>query len=155
MKFTEFVTSCDLGSGQYAEMNLTTGCLRFFTIKDYTDSLLSAEAWENLYAFLQEFINNVSDAQTSNNKGNNMTVKEKILQANENIKATAQLFSDVYNEIKVELDPGLIENSNMALGELIKCIKHLALIQGDITGHELMPPSEMAPSEAKPNDAIN
>lgn len=84
-----------------------------------------------------------------------MSVKDKILKANENIKDTAKLFAEIYAEIPVELDPGLIENSNLALGELIKCIKHLALMQGDITGRELMPPELLATKPAEDSEAIN
>ena len=79
-----------------------------------------------------------------------MTVKSKILDANENLKSIAKQLSEVYAEIEVEIDPALVENSNIALGELMKCIKHLALLQGEITGHELMPPE---PAVGK--DAVN
>ena len=52
-----------------------------------------------------------------------MTVKKLILEANEHIKDTAQLLKRIYDEIGVEYDPALIENSNIALGELVKGIK--------------------------------
>lgn len=88
-----------------------------------------------------------------------MTVKAKILEANEYIKETAKLFAAIYAEIPVELDPALIENSNLAFGEMIKCIKHLALIQGNITGNELMPPELKAPvvkgETEQPKDSFN
>ena len=76
-----------------------------------------------------------------------MTVKKLILEANEHIKDTAQLLKRIYDEIGVEYDPALIENSNIALGELVKGIKYLALLQGDITGNELLP--------RDPNPAMN
>lgn len=63
--------------------------------------------------------------------------KKIILEANESIKNAAHCFDLLYNEMT--LHPDLVTNVNMALGELIKCIKHVALIQGDITGKELMP----------------
>ena len=68
-----------------------------------------------------------------------MTVKDMILEANEHIKSTARILKDVYENIGREFDPALIENSNVALGELIKGIKYLALLHGDITGNELLP----------------
>jgi hypothetical protein len=76
--------------------------------------------------------------------------KKIILEANENIKAAAQCFELLYKEM--ELHPDLVTNVNMALGELIKCIKHSALVQGDITGKELMPIEslEKAAIAAKP-----
>ena len=67
-----------------------------------------------------------------------MTLKEIILKANEDIKSACKGFEAIYKEM--ELDPMLMENSNIAFGEIVKCIKHIALIQGDITGKELMPP---------------
>jgi len=81
-----------------------------------------------------------------------MTVKQMILQANENIKETAKILATIYHDIEFELDPSLIENSNMALGELIKCIKHLALINGNITGDELMPREGRSPKPEMTND---
>lgn len=65
-----------------------------------------------------------------------MTVKDIILDANQNIKNAVKNFEQLFE--KITLDPALVENSNLAFGELMKCIKHLALIQGDITGKELM-----------------
>lgn len=73
-------------------------------------------------------------------KDNKMTDKAKklILEANDHMKAAAKNFEELYTEI--ELHPDLIQNANIAFGELVKCIKHVSLIQGDITGKELMTP---------------
>jgi hypothetical protein len=74
-------------------------------------------------------------------------VKAKILAANECLKSIAILFSEIYPGMPIAVDPALIENTNLALGELMKCIKHLALSQGDITGKELMPPEIFEPTK--------
>lgn len=64
--------------------------------------------------------------------------KNMILEANENIKNAAKLFQILMKEI--EFHPDLIANANMAFSEIVKCIKHMALVQGEITGKELMGP---------------
>lgn len=76
--------------------------------------------------------------------------KKLILDAFHHIKSASVHFAEIVEVIE-GLDPALIENSNIAFGELIKCIKHLALIQGDITGKELMSPEEMKTNLASPD----
>jgi hypothetical protein len=71
-----------------------------------------------------------------------MTRKETILKANEHIKEASKLFVQLFEdfkEAKIDLDPAFGENSNMAFIALLNCVKHIALINGDITGSELMP----------------
>ena len=72
-----------------------------------------------------------------------MTRKEMILEANNHLKDASNLFVKIFEEFKtanIELDPAFGDNSNMAFVALLNCIKHVALINGDITGAELMPP---------------
>lgn len=74
-----------------------------------------------------------------------MTRKEIILKANEHLKEASNLFVKLFEEFeeaKIELDPAFFENTNMAFIALMNCIKHVALINGDITGHELLPPEK-------------
>lgn len=85
----------------------------------------------------------------TNEKDNRMLdVKNIILEANEHIKAAAKLFESLYKNM--DLDPALSQNAVMAFSELIKCIKHLALMQGDITGKELATDEMRSPPEEVP-----
>lgn len=63
--------------------------------------------------------------------------KKIILEISTKIASTVECFEKLNHHMTIS--PDVKKNSMIALAELMNCIKHLALVHGDITGKELMP----------------